>query len=82
MEASKYALPNSAFIPPMMLNDTDNARYADINAVLSPFKDQVFVEFITGVRDINNNAHWSAYLAELDRLGSGEMVQIMQKYIK
>jgi hypothetical protein len=64
------------------MNSTDNSRVADINAVLDPFKQQVFVEFITGVRDINNNSHWNAYLSELDRLGSREMVQIMQKYVR
>jgi putative aldouronate transport system substrate-binding protein len=81
-EASKYALPNSVFIPPVLMNETDKARYADINAVLDPFKQQVFVEFITGVRDINNDSHWNAYLSELNRLGSPEMVQILQKYIR
>jgi hypothetical protein len=40
------------------------------------------VEFVTGVRDINNNAHWNSYLAELDRMSSPEMVQILQKYVK
>jgi len=64
------------------MNTTDSSRYGDINEVLDPFKRQVFVEFITGVRDINNNAHWSAYLSELDRLGSRELIQILQKYIK
>jgi putative aldouronate transport system substrate-binding protein len=82
MEASKYAIPENVFIPPVLMNDADKTRYADINAVLNPFKSQVFVEFITGVRDINNNNTWSTYLAELDRLGSREMVQILQKYIK
>jgi putative aldouronate transport system substrate-binding protein len=81
-EAKKIDLPNSVFIPPLLMNSTDNSRVADVNAVLDPFKKQAFVEFITGVRDINNNAHWNAYLAELDRLGSKEMVQIMQKYVK
>jgi hypothetical protein len=82
-DASKHALPANMFIPPLNnMSDVDNARVADINAVLDPFKSQVFVEFITGVRDINNNSHWNAYLSELDRLGSPEMVSIMQKYIK
>jgi putative aldouronate transport system substrate-binding protein len=82
MEASKYAIPNSAFIPPVIMNTTDTSRAADINAVLDPFKKQVFVEFITGVRDVNSNNDWNAYLSELDRLGSKEMVQILQKYVK
>jgi putative aldouronate transport system substrate-binding protein len=82
VEASKYAMPNSVFIPPVLMNDTDKTRYADINAVLDPFKQQAIVEFITGTRDINSNNDWNAYLAELDRLGSKEMVQILQKYVK
>jgi putative aldouronate transport system substrate-binding protein len=79
---SKYALPVNVFIPPQLLNNTDATRVADINAVLDPFKTQAYVEFITGVRDINNDSHWNAYLTELDRLGSPEMVSIRQKYVK
>jgi putative aldouronate transport system substrate-binding protein len=82
MQVSPHALPDSVFIPPVLMNEADKTRYSDINAVLNPFKQQVFVEFITGVRDINNNSHWNTYLAELDRLGSKEMVQILQKYVK
>jgi putative aldouronate transport system substrate-binding protein len=81
MDASKHAMPESLFIPPQTLNNVDNTRVADIDVVLNPFKTQAFVEFITGVRDINNDGHWNAYLAELDRLGSPEMVSIRQKYI-
>jgi putative aldouronate transport system substrate-binding protein len=82
VDASKHALPLSMFVPPLILSDVDNSRVADINAVLDPFNTQAFVEFITGVRDINNNSHWNAYLSELDRLGSPEMVSIRQKYVK
>ena len=82
MQASKYAIPNTYFIPPVIMNTADKSRYGDINAVLDPFKKQVFVEFITGVRDVNNDSQWNAYLADLDRLGSKELVQILQKYIK
>jgi putative aldouronate transport system substrate-binding protein len=82
MNESKYALPLSMFIPPQNMNNADATRVADINAVLDPFKTQAFVEFITGVRDINNDSHWNAYLTELDRLGSPEMVSIRQKYVK
>jgi hypothetical protein len=81
-DESKYALSASLFIPPQTMNNIDTTRVADINAVLDPFKTQAIVEFITGARDINNNSHWNAYLAELDRLGSPEMVSIRQKYVK
>jgi putative aldouronate transport system substrate-binding protein len=78
----KYALPESIFIPPQNLSNDDGARVADINAVLDPFKEKAMVEFIIGDRNINNDADWNAYLAELDRLGSPEMVLIRQKYVR
>jgi putative aldouronate transport system substrate-binding protein len=77
-----YEIPQKYFIPPVALNDTDNKRVADINAVLGSYKDQAIAEFVTGVRDINNNADWNAYLADLDRIGSKDLVAIYQKYIK
>jgi hypothetical protein len=74
----EWAIPDEYFIPPMALSPEDNARVADINAVLDPFKLQAFSEFTTGARDIESG--WDAYLAELDGMGSTEMVEIMQKY--
>jgi putative aldouronate transport system substrate-binding protein len=78
----KWAIPDSYFIPPLVMNDADNTRIADIGATLSTYKSQAWVEFITGVRNISNNADWNAYLADLDRYGAAEHVSIMQKYIK
>jgi putative aldouronate transport system substrate-binding protein len=78
----KYTMPQSLFIPPLALDDADNARVADITATLETYKTQSFVEFIAGKRDINSNSAWNNYLAELDRLGSAELVKILQKYIK
>jgi putative aldouronate transport system substrate-binding protein len=79
--ARPFAMPNEYFIPPLSLSETDNARIADINAVLNEYKNQAFVEFITGVKDINSNSAWNAYLMDLDRLGSKELAGILQKYI-
>jgi putative aldouronate transport system substrate-binding protein len=81
-EMTAYALPNSVFIPPILYNAEDQPRIADIKAVLDPYIDQAMVEFITGVRNINSDAEWNSYLVELDRLGSPELVKIMQKYVK
>jgi putative aldouronate transport system substrate-binding protein len=78
----RYAKPESMFIPPQALSDDDAARLSDINAVLNPYKDQAFVEFITGVRNISSDADWNAYLAELDQLGSKEVLSIRQKYLR
>jgi putative aldouronate transport system substrate-binding protein len=82
LENSKYAMPASIFIPPLVMADEDNQRFSDINAVLSPYLDKAFAEFVTGVRDINNNAAWNTYLSELDQMNSPALVSIMQKYVK
>jgi hypothetical protein len=37
---------------------------------------------VSGVRDITSNTAWNAYLADLDRIGSKDLVTIYQKYIK
>ena len=81
-ENEKWALPQSAFIPPIAFSDDDNTKIADINAVLVDYKKQAMVEFITGKRNINSDNDWNNYLAELDRNGSTQMAQIIQKYIK
>jgi putative aldouronate transport system substrate-binding protein len=75
-------IPLKYFIPPVTMSNTDSVRVGDINAVLNPYKDQAWVEFITGIRDPNSNAAWTAYLSDLDRINSREMVSIYQKYIK
>jgi putative aldouronate transport system substrate-binding protein len=77
-----WALPQSSFIPPIAFSDDDNARISDINAVLKPYKEQAIVEFITGRRNINSDSDWNNYLSELDRNGSAEMAELIQKYIK
>jgi len=40
------------------------------------------VEFITGKRNINSDAAWNSYLADLDRVGSAEKAAIIEKYLK
>jgi hypothetical protein len=75
-----YKMSESLFLPPMALADADNARVADIYATLGSYIDRSCVEFINGTRNIETG--WAAYLAELDRIGSPERVQILQKYVR
>jgi putative aldouronate transport system substrate-binding protein len=82
VQDSKYSVPIKYFIPPLVISETDNARRSDINAVLDLYKTQAFVAFITGTKNINSNADWNTYLADLDRMGSKELAALLQKYIK
>jgi hypothetical protein len=81
-ENVKWDLPQSYFIPPLAFNDADNSRIADINAVLVDYKRRAITEFITGRRNINSDADWNTYLAELDRNGSADLAALLQRYIR
>ncbi|MDR1636571.1 MAG: extracellular solute-binding protein [Treponema sp.] len=74
--------PMDKAVPPLPMDAADTRRIGDINAVLETALDSYMVEFITGARDINNDAVWNAYLADLDRMGSKEKAAIIQKYLK
>jgi putative aldouronate transport system substrate-binding protein len=76
------ASPAAMFLPPLAMNDTDNNRLSDIGATFNTYYNQAVMEFITGVKDINRDADWNAYLTQLDQVGAAERTAIYQKYIK
>jgi hypothetical protein len=82
LKMTPFAMPDSYFIPPLPMSDADNARVADILVNLNTYLDQAMVEFITGIRNINRDADWNTFNNDLDRLGSKERADIIQKYIK
>jgi putative aldouronate transport system substrate-binding protein len=79
---SNLGTPDSYIVPNAIISEADSARISDINAALSPYKSQAVVEFFVGTRDPNRDADWNAYLAELDRYGDAEYLNIVQKYLK
>ena len=82
LKMTPYAIPDSYYIPPIGMNDADSARIVDIMVNFDTYLDQAMVEFITGVRDINRDADWNTYNAELDRLGAAERAAIIQRYVR
>lgn len=81
-EDAPNAIPDDYFIPLIIFSDADSRREADIRAVLNPYLNQSIAEFVTGVRNINNDAAWNSYIADLDRLGAQERAGIFQRYIR
>ena len=77
-----YETPVERMIPPIPMSDSDAKRVADINVTLNTIIDQAMVGFIVGTRNINNDAVWNAYLADLDRVGSREKATIFEKYLR
>jgi putative aldouronate transport system substrate-binding protein len=76
------ALPVDMYLPPLAMIDLDSNRLADINATLTTYYNQAVMEFITGIKNINSNADWNAYLTQLDQLGAAEKAALYQKYLK
>jgi putative aldouronate transport system substrate-binding protein len=82
LKMTPFAIPDSYFIPPLPMSDADGTRLTDIMVNLDTYLNQAMVEFITGVRSINNDTDWNTYNNDLVRLGSRERADIIQKYIK
>jgi len=82
LKMTPYAMPDSDFIPPFGMSESDNSRIADIMVNFNRYLDTAMVEFITGVRNINNDADWNTFNNELDRLGATERANIIQKYMR
>jgi putative aldouronate transport system substrate-binding protein len=81
-DQQKWAIPWDYVIPPVVLTEADQNRASDIRATLSGQRDTAWAEFIAGIRDLNNDSVWNAYLRDLDSLGAAELASIYQKYIK
>jgi hypothetical protein len=75
-------IPLKMFLPPLHISPLDSERFADLQVPITTFVKQALTEFVIGTRNINSNTDWNAYLAELDRLGSKDMLSIMQKYVR
>jgi putative aldouronate transport system substrate-binding protein len=78
----KYAIPQDMVLPPLLMNNVDVTRIADIDAVLNGYIDTSMVEFIVGRKNISSDSEWNAYLAQLDAIGAKEKASILQKYVK
>ena len=45
---------------------------------ITEYIDKSIAEFITGARDINNEAAWNTYIRELNNMGLQQWIQISQ----
>ena len=78
-----YETPVDRMIPPLpAMSDASTRRIADIDAVLQDTLNQAMVEFIVGIRNINSDAAWNAFLADLERVGSREKASIIERYLR
>ncbi|MDQ0646052.1 putative aldouronate transport system substrate-binding protein [Microbacterium natoriense] len=60
--------------------DLDSAaELADLQTNITNYVTQAQAEFVTGQRDVNDDAAWDAYLSDLDGLGLPRYLEMMKK---
>ncbi|MGI6173781.1 MAG: extracellular solute-binding protein [Christensenellales bacterium] len=70
-------------IAPLMFENVDDATdFATISANVGSYAKNSIVEFITGVRDIDDDGAWDAYLKDLEGYQYNEMLELIQKTIE
>jgi len=65
-------------LPSLQWSATDNPVQSPISANVSTYVSQSIAEFTIGTRDINNDAVWNAYLAQLNSMGLQQLLSLAQ----
>lgn len=80
-QEKEHFLP-AEFIPKtMILSEDESTTVADIEAVLNAYLDQAYVEFATGVRDINDDAAWETYVNDCLNMGVQTICDIYTSHL-
>lgn len=62
-------------------NDIDVVtEYAEMHTLLRGYIETAMSEFVRGIRDIDSDAAWNAYVAELERMGLEDFLEIAAIY--
>jgi putative aldouronate transport system substrate-binding protein len=75
--ADDYVVPVE--VPTFYYDESIASNVATWDADLKIALEQAAAGFITGSRDINNDAHWTAYLAELETYGLSNYLKVQQE---
>jgi len=65
-------------LPRLVYNTSDGVTTSQISTDVNTYIRQSIAEFVTNVRDINNDAAWNTYLRELNNMGLQQWVSIAQ----
>lgn len=75
MECFEYIPEEYVDIMPLTADET--AEISDVKATLTSYVKECLAAFITGTKDID--AEWDAYLAELEKIGYKELLEVYQE---
>jgi putative aldouronate transport system substrate-binding protein len=65
-------------LPTLMYNVDDAVKNAEVITNVNDYVRQSIAEFTTGIRDINSDAAWNAYLRELNNMGLQQWISSAQ----
>ena len=66
------------YISTLIFTPAEEAMVRSVKVDIENHVHDTAIQFITGVRDVYDDAHWQKYLAEFDLLGLTEFLQIAQ----
>ena len=55
------------------------AEISELTSLLNEYVAQSVAEFVTGGRDINDDAQWNSYVDELRAMGMDRLVELTQQ---
>ena len=64
-------------MPALLYQGDDNATYTQLNTAVKDYAKIAIVDFITGKRNLDKD--WDSYIADLNKIGYGQMIELMQK---
>ena len=71
-------IPEEVMLPFFM--DAESSEvYDELQFLVTQYAEESYARFIMGDLDINNDAHWNEYVAELENIGIDKYVEIAQE---
>lgn len=76
MKLLPYAADVDA-MPTLLYSGDDSTAFTQYRTAVEDYAKLAIVDFITGKRNVDTD--WDSYLSDLDRLGYGKMIELIQK---
>lgn len=74
----EFAQPIDEVVPPLYFSAEQAQELADLEATINRFVDESVARFINGDADVDDDAQWDEYLAQLEAMGLPRMLEIYQ----
>ena len=75
-----YGAPADMIMPPLFVALTDQQGFNELRTTLNEYVREATARFVTG--DLDPQADWDAYLAELDKIGIDRYLELVQSNLR